>query len=195
MKQSHAADDSPDLTSPAVLSALLRRHGLHTKKGLGQHLLVDRDALEAIVAAVGLGIEDAPDAVLEVGAGPGALTVELAHRARRVIAVELDHAMVGVLHETTARFDNVEIIEGDLLKVDPEAVFGVEPYLLAANLPYYITAAALRHFIEATHSPRRMVVMTQREVAERMVAAPGAMSLLSVSVQFYGRPTLVRRVP
>ncbi len=194
MKQEPPANQLPDLTSPKALAALLRKHGVYTRKGLGQHLLVDRDALDAIGAATGLGESGAPENALEVGAGPGALTVELARRARRVVAVEIDHAMVGVLRETTARFPNVEIIESDLLKVEPEAIFGAEPYVLAANLPYYITAAALRHFLEATQRPQRMVVMTQREVAERMVARPGDMSLLSVSVQFYGTPTLVRVV-
>lgn len=181
-----------DLANPATLRALLRRHGIQPKKGLGQHLLVDRDALDATVAAADLTLDDA---VLEVGAGPGALTVELAMRAGRVVAVEVDREMLPVLREATARFPNVEIINADLLNLDPAEVFGAAPYKLVANLPYYITAPTLRHFLEATRPPERMVVMTQYEVAQRMVARPGAMSLLSVSVQFYGRATLVRRVP
>jgi len=181
-----------DLANPAVLRALLRRHGIQPKKGLGQHLLVDRDALDATVVAAEL----TPDgAVMEVGAGPGVLTVELAARAGRVVAVEVDREILLVLREMTARFPNVEIINADLLKVDPAQVFGETPYKLVANLPYYITAPTLRHFLEASRPPERMVVMTQYEVAERMVAQPGAMSLLSLSVQFYGQARLVMRVP
>ncbi len=189
---STSASSTGDLANPATLRALLRRHGVQPKKGLGQHLLVDRAALDATVAAAELTPDDA---VMEVGAGPGVLTVELAARAGRVVAVEVDDAILPVLRETTARFPNVEIINADLLKVDPAQVFGETPYKLVANLPYYITAPTLRHFLEATRPPQRMVVMTQSEVAERMVAQPGDMSLLSVSVQFYGRATLVMRVP
>jgi len=181
-----------DLANPTIVRALLRRHSIQPKKGLGQHLLVDRDALDATVAAADL---TPADAVLEVGAGPGVLTVELAARARRVVAVEVDRELLPLLSETTARFPNVEILNADLLTVDPDQVFGATPYKLVANLPYYITAPTLRHFLEATRPPERMVVMTQYEVAQRMVARPGAMSLLSVSVQFYGRATLVTRVP
>ena len=182
-----------DLTSRSELRALLRRHGLlHTNKGLGQHLLVDRSALRAIVTAAEL---TATDAVLEVGAGPGTLTVELAQRARRVVAVELDRAILPVLRETTAPYPNVEILHADLLRVEPATLFGADPYKLVANLPYYITALTLRHFFEAQHPPQLLVVMVQREVAERMTAAPGDMSLLSVSVQFYGTPRIVADVP
>jgi len=182
-----------DLTNRADLRALLRRHGLlHTNKGLGQHLLVDRAALDAIIAAADL---TADDLVLEVGAGPGTLTLELAQRAQRVVAVELDRAILPVLRETTAPFTNVEILHADLLTVEPATLFGADAYKLVANLPYYITALTLRHFFEAENPPRLLVVMVQREVAERMTAAPGAMSLLSISVQFYGSPRIVADVP
>jgi 16S rRNA (adenine1518-N6/adenine1519-N6)-dimethyltransferase len=121
--------------------------------------------------------------------------VRLAERARRVVAVELDRHMLPVLRETTAPFPNVEIIPRDLLTVQPEEVFGSAPYKLVANLPYYITALTLRHFLEARNPPRRLVVMVQAEVAERMTATAGGLSLLSLSVQFYGRPSIVARVP
>jgi 16S rRNA (adenine1518-N6/adenine1519-N6)-dimethyltransferase len=171
----------------------LRRHGLlRANKALGQHLLVSRSALRAVVEAADLAPDDA---VLEVGAGHGALTVELARRARRVVAVELDRAILPVLRETTAPFSNVEIVERNLLDVRPEDLFGADSYKLVANLPYYITAATLRHFLEARNPPRLLVVMVQREVAERMTARAGQMSLLSLSVQFYGAPRIVARVP
>ncbi len=185
-------DAPPDLTNPAELRALLRRHGVwRTNKSLGQHLLVSRTALAAVVQAAEL---TPADAVLEVGAGTGALTIELAERAARVVAVELDRAMLPALRETTARFANVELLPKNLLDVEPADLFD-RPYKLVANLPYYITALTLRHFLEARMPPRLLVVMVQREVAERIVAGGGEMSLLGLSVQFYGQPRIVATVP
>lgn len=187
-----ASGAPPDLADPRVVRRILRHHDLRPNKGFGQHLLVDRDALDAIVAAANL---TADDAVLEVGAGMGVLTVALAEHARRVVAVELEREILPVLRENTARFTNVEIIPRNLLEVRPEEVFGQEPYKLVANLPYAITSATLRYFLEAENRPTLLVVMVQREVAERLVAAPGDLSLLGLSVQFYGQPELVRVVP
>jgi 16S rRNA (adenine1518-N6/adenine1519-N6)-dimethyltransferase len=186
------AGGPPDLTDARVVRRILRHHGLRPHKGFGQHLLVDREVLEAIVAAAEI---EPTDAVLEVGAGMGVLTEALAARASRVVAVELERDILPVLRETTARFANVEIIARNLLTVRPEEVFGAQPYKLVANLPYYITAPTLRHFLEAANRPTRLVVMVQREVGARLVAAPGDLSLLGVSVQFYGQPRLIRLVP
>jgi 16S rRNA (adenine1518-N6/adenine1519-N6)-dimethyltransferase len=99
------------------------------------------------------------------------------------------------LRETTADLPNVEIIPRNLLEVQPEEVFGTEPYKLVANLPYYITSLTLRHLLESANPPRVLVVMVQREVAERLVAGPGGMSLLALSVQIYGAPRIVAYVP
>ena len=181
-----------DLTDMGTLKRLLERHGIFPNKGLGQHLLISRRALNAVVAAADLTPDDS---VLEVGAGPGVLTRELAQRARRVVAVELDRAVLPVLRETTAGLANVEIIPRNLLEVAPEEVFGDAPYKLVANLPYYITSLILRYLLESANPPRVLVVMVQREVAERLVAAPGEMSLLALSVQFYGTPRIVAYVP
>jgi 16S rRNA (adenine1518-N6/adenine1519-N6)-dimethyltransferase len=184
---------APDLTDIGTLRALLRRHGLaQPNKRLGQHLLVSRKALDAVVNAAEL---TATENALEVGAGPGALTVALAQRAGRVVAIEMDRDILPVLAETTAAYPNVEVVPRDLLRVDLGAVFGGAPYKFVANLPYYITALILRRILEAHPRPTRMVVMTQREVAERMVAPPGELSLLGLSVQFYGQPQLVSLVP
>ncbi|HEX5441267.1 MAG TPA: 16S rRNA (adenine(1518)-N(6)/adenine(1519)-N(6))-dimethyltransferase RsmA [Ktedonobacterales bacterium] len=196
--ESHAGATSPppsfdgDLTDLGTLKRLLARHGISLNKGLGQHLLTSRKALNAVVGAADLTPDDR---VLEVGAGPGVLTRELARLARRVVAVELDRAVLPVLRETTADLPNVEIIPRNLLDVQPEEVFGAEPYKLVANLPYYITSLILRHLLESANPPRVLVVMVQREVAERLVAGPGEMSLLALSVQLYGAPRIVTYVP
>jgi 16S rRNA (adenine1518-N6/adenine1519-N6)-dimethyltransferase len=171
---------------------MLATHNMRPHKSFGQHFLVDRAALLKIVQAAEI---EPTDAILEVGAGTGVLTRELARRGRRVVAVEMERDMLALLQETTADYGNVELLARNLLALDPAAVFGQEPYKLVANLPYYITAAALRHFLEAAHQPSLMVVMVQQEVAERIVAAPGDLSLLGVSVQFYGRPSIIARVP
>ncbi|HEY7340139.1 MAG TPA: 16S rRNA (adenine(1518)-N(6)/adenine(1519)-N(6))-dimethyltransferase RsmA [Ktedonobacterales bacterium] len=181
-----------DLTDLGTLKRLLARHGISLNKGLGQHLLTSRKALNAVVGAADLMPDDR---VLEVGAGPGVLTRELAQRARRVVAVELDRAVLPVLRETTADLPNVEIIPRNLLEVQPEEVFGTEPYKLVANLPYYITSLILRHLLESANPPRVLVVMVQREVAERLAAGPGEMSLLALSVQIYGTPRIITYVP
>jgi 16S rRNA (adenine1518-N6/adenine1519-N6)-dimethyltransferase len=185
--------DTPDLTDIGALRALLRRHSVErVNKGLGQHLLISRKALDTVIEAADLV---ADDNVLEVGAGTGVLTVELARRARRVVAVEMDRAILPALREVVEPFPNVEIIPRDLLRVRPEEVFGGQPYKFVANLPYYITALIMRHILEADARPTRVVVMVQREVAERMTAAPGEMNLLGLSAQFYGAPRIVAQVP
>jgi len=171
--------------------ALLRAHGLRPRKSLGQNFLTDPAALGRIVAAAGLSPDDA---VVEVGAGLGTLTRLLAERAGRVVAVELDERLVGILHEQLGGLPNVEIIHGDILTI-PDLGFPHRGYKVVGNLPYYITSAVLRRFLEQEPRPRLLVVTVQREVAERIVAHPPDMSLLAVSVQFYGRPRLVARIP
>ena len=179
---------------------LLRCHGLRARKGLGQHFLVDESVLDLIVATAELA---STDTVLEVGPGLGVLTGELAARAGRVIAVELDDRMAAVLQESTANVGNVTVVKGDILKLDPAVLVqeartregGGPDYKVVANLPYYITSPVLRHFLESPAKPRTMVVMVQKEVAEAIAARPGRMSLLSVSVQFYGEAEVVGHVP
>ncbi len=181
-----------DLTDVHVLRSLLLSHGTRPNKSFGQNFLVDRGTLEQIVAAA----EITPaDAILEAGAGTGVLTRELAKHARRVVAVELERDMLALLAKTTRAFTNIEVIERDLRFVDPAELFGQEPYKLVANLPYYITAPTFRHYLESENPPRLLVVMVQFEVAQRITAAPGDLSLLAVSVQFYGRPSMIARVP
>ena len=170
---------------------ILRRYGLEPRRELGQHFLVDARALARIVAAAEL---TADDAVLEIGAGVGNLTRLLAASAGRVVAVEIDRRFLPVLEAELADCPNVHLVAGDILALDPSDLMGEGPYKVVANLPYAITSAVLRHLLEARIPPQRMVVTVQREVAERIVARGGRMSLLAVSVQFYGCPQLLFRL-
>ncbi len=173
------------------IAALLRAHGLQPRKRLGQNFLADPVALGRVVAAADL----APgDLVVEVGAGTGTLTRLLAEQAGRVVAIELDDGLVGILREELADLTNVQIRHCDVLSFST-AEFPHRGFKLVGNLPYYMTSAVLRHFLEETPRPQLMVVTVQREVAERIVARPGQMSLLAVSVQFYGQPRIVARIP
>jgi 16S rRNA (adenine1518-N6/adenine1519-N6)-dimethyltransferase len=172
------------------IPALLRAHGMHPRKRLGQHFLADPVALGRIVSAADLSTDDT---VVEVGAGLGTLTRLLADQAGRVVAVELDEQLVSILKEQLAGLPNVQIVQGDIMSMP---AFGLphHGYKVVGNLPYYITSAVLRRFLEARSRPCLMVVTVQREVAERIVAAPPDMSLLAVSVQFYGQPHIVARI-
>ena len=181
-----------DLTNVGELRRLLFTHHMRPNKSFGQNFLVDRSMLMRIVEAAEI---DVNDTVLELGAGTGVLTRELAKRAQRVIAVELERDMLALLTETTAGYANVELLARNLLYIEPAEVFDHSPYKLVANLPYYITAPTFRHFLESANPPRLLVVMVQYEVAQRIVAEPGDLSLLGVSIQFYGRPKILARVP
>jgi 16S rRNA (adenine1518-N6/adenine1519-N6)-dimethyltransferase len=130
-----------------------------------------------------------------VGPGLGALTRHLAVASQRVIAVELDGRLLPPLRETIAGFSNIEIIHGDMLKLAPANIVPVSDYLVVANIPYYITSALLRHLLETAPRPRRVVLTVQKEVAERICASPGDMSLLALSVQVYGQPRVVATIP
>jgi 16S rRNA (adenine1518-N6/adenine1519-N6)-dimethyltransferase len=184
--------DEIDLTNIRELRNFLYAHHIQPNKAFGQNFLVDHDVLLHIVEAAEI---HAGDQVLELGAGSGVLTRELAKRARRVVAVELEREMLSLLTKTTRNYTNVEIMERNLLYVDPGEIFGSDSYKLVANLPYYITALTFRHFLESANPPRLFVVMVQYEVAQRIVAAPGDLSLLGVSVQFYGEPKIIAHVP
>jgi len=184
--------DEIDLTNIRELRNFLYAHHIRPNKAFGQNFIVDHSILLRIVEAAEIHVDDQ---VLELGAGTGVLTRELAKHARRVVAVELEREMLSLLVKTTRNYTNVELLERNLLYVDPTEVFGSEPYKLVANLPYYITAPTFRHFLESANPPRLFVVMVQYEVAQRIVAGPGDMSLLGVSIQFYGRPSITEYVP
>ena len=177
---------------PLNVSALLRAHGLAPKKSLGQNFLVDPVALERIVQIADLSQQAT---VLEVGPGLGSLTRHLALAAHRVVAVELDDALIPVLEEILKGIPNVEIIHGDILKLNPAELMGQDGYSVVANIPYYITSNLIRHLLEAAVKPNRIVLTVQREVAERITASPGDLSLLALGVQVYGKPKVAARIP
>jgi 16S rRNA (adenine1518-N6/adenine1519-N6)-dimethyltransferase len=173
-------------------SALLKRYGLRADKRLGQNFLQDAAALESIVSVAGI---NPTDTVLEIGPGLGSLTRYLAASAREVVAVELDPDLLPPLKAVLAPYQNVRLIHGDILKLSPvDLVLGNE-YLVVANIPYYITSAVIRHLLENDPKPRRVVLTIQKEVAERICAKPGNMSLLALSVQVYGEPHIAARIP
>jgi 16S rRNA (adenine1518-N6/adenine1519-N6)-dimethyltransferase len=175
------------------IPALLREYDVQPRKRLGQNFLIDAAALQRIIVASNL---DPDDIVIEVGSGLGTLTRRLAERANSVLAIELDERLVAILRQELADLENVQILHGDVLKMNrTEMGLTSQGYKVVANLPYYITSAVLRHFLEEEPRPSLLVVTVQREVAERIVAGPGEMSLLAVSVQFYGQPQIVARIP
>lgn len=166
------------------------------RKRLGQHFLADAETLDRIVAASGVGPDDM---VLEIGAGTGELTERLAAVAGRVVAVEIDETLARHVRARLAGRANVEVVRAGVLDhplVDLLAEGEVTPpYSVVANIPYYITAPILREFLEKGPRPERMTLMVQKEVAESIVAGPGKLSLLAVSVQFYAEPRLLFTVP
>lgn len=182
----------PPPLPPLNSAAILKAHGLHADKSLGQNFLRDPIALQRIVDSA----EVLPtDTVLEIGPGLGALTRHLAAAAGEVVAVELDGRLIPALEETITGFTNIRIVQGDILDVEPADVISVEDYLVVANIPYYITSALLRHLLESTPRPRRVVLTVQKEVADRICAKPGDMSLLALSVQVYGQPNVAAKIP
>ena len=176
----------------AAIEALLKRHGFHFSKSMGQNFLID-PAIPYEIAESSRANEQ--NGVLEIGPGIGALSHELCERAGKVVAVELDKTLLPILDETMARFDNFEVVSADILKTDIPALVrekfaGLTP-IVCANLPYNITTPAITALIES------ITVLVQKEVAERLCAAPGtsAYGAFSVFMQYYTEPELLFAVP
>jgi 16S rRNA (adenine1518-N6/adenine1519-N6)-dimethyltransferase len=182
------AIDLPKVNIPS----LLRKYGLSPHKGLGQNFLIDDNYLEQIVQSADISTEDT---VLEVGAGTGNLTRWLAQSAKRVVAVEMDIQLIPLLKEVIGEASNIQIVAGDILQLDPATLLREDGYVVVANIPYYITSALFRHLLEAQLKPLRLVITVQQEVAERICAKPGSLSLLALSVQVYGNPQMVLNIP
>ena len=178
--------------SPLNIPQLLRKHNLKPRKSLGQNFLIDPNALEKVANSAQIG---ADDEILEIGAGLGSLTRLLAQQASHVTAVEIDAQMIPILEEVLVSFNNVTLIHGDILQQEISGIMHTPDYLVVANIPYYITSAILRHLLESQPKPRRMILTIQKEVAERICAKDGKMSLLSLSVHVYGKPTILARIP
>ena len=176
---------------PLKVPTILREFGLRPQKSLGQNFLIDSTALENIVRAA----EVTPTQnVLEIGPGVGSLTRYLAGAAHKVVAVELDSALVPALQSVLSDWENVSIIRGDILDLDPAELMQGESYQVVANIPYYITSALIRHLLESGNPPQRLVLTIQKEVAER-ICATDKYSLLALSIQVYGKPTTVLQIP
>lgn len=174
---------------------VLRELGITPSRQLGQNFLVDMDVLADIVATAGVNVGET---VVEVGPGLGVLTAELATAVGptgHVVAVELDRRLAAYLPTQFVNIPHVRIVSADILRTDPLELTGGTSYVVVANLPYKITSAAFRFFLEHPHPPERLTTLVQREVAERIVAVPPEMSVLAISVQFFGTPQLVRTVP
>jgi 16S rRNA (adenine1518-N6/adenine1519-N6)-dimethyltransferase len=187
--------ERPDLTKPTVLRAALARHGLVLSRRYGQNFLVSRAHLDKVIAAADLGPDDT---VFEIGPGAGTLTVELAQRAGAVIAIELDRGILPLLYDTVAGCANVRIVEGDALKMDWDALLPETGIVrVAANIPYNITSPLLVALLEHRPAFASVTLMVQKEVAQRLVAAPGTSDYgaLTVFTRFHAQVRLVAAVP
>lgn len=184
--------DNPLDLPPLNIPRLLRQNGLHPDKSLGQTFLVDPVALKGVIEAAELSQEIS---VLEVGSGLGSLTRYLGTYSAKVVSVELDSRLIPVLENVVASFSNVSVVQGDILKLDIAKLMGSPGYFVVANIPYYITSKLLRHLLETEVRPQRMVLTVQHEVASRICAKPGKMSLLALAVQVYGHPRICARIP
>lgn len=182
-----------NLTSKNVIKSLLNKYRTRPFKGWGQNFLIDKSILRKIVESAHLQPDDI---ILEIGPGIGTLTRELAKRVKKVIAIEKDKKMVEILKETLKDFGNVKIFQGDILKSKIQYLISNIQYKVVANLPYYIVSPVTRKFLEKVEvKPRYMILMVQKEVAQRICARPPEMSLLAVSVQFYSKPEILFYVP
>lgn len=186
------------LYSPSYVKRILKQHGFRFSKSLGQNFLIDGNIVRSIVEKAEVGEEDY---VLEIGPGIGTLTEELALRAKKVVAVEIDKKLIPILEQSIGKYKNVEIINEDILEVDLERLieekFQGKSVKVVANLPYYVTTPIVARLIEEDLNIESIVVMVQKEVAERMAAPPGSKTYgsLSVLIDYFTKPEIVLSVP
>ena len=179
-----------DLFSKRNIKSLFKKYQSKPLKKFGQNFLIDRSAAKKVIEMANL---KPSDTVLEIGPGIGTLTVELAKKAKQVIAIEKDPKMVEILKETLKDFQNVEVIYGDILKLGPKP-HTLNPYKIVANLPFYLSVPVIRQFLETKKPPKEMVLIVQKEVGQRICAKPPDMSILAVSVQLYAQPKIINYV-
>ncbi|MEK7540184.1 MAG: 16S rRNA (adenine(1518)-N(6)/adenine(1519)-N(6))-dimethyltransferase RsmA [Patescibacteria group bacterium] len=170
---------------------LLNKYAIKPQRSKGQNFLLDQRVITKIIQAAELTKESL---VVEIGPGVGVLTSALCEQAAHVIAVEVDQRMITILEKLTSVNPGLKIVRQDILSINYADLTAVRPYTLVGNLPYNITSAIFKHALESEHQPERMVVMVQKEVGERIMAKPGEMSLLALSVQLYGTPSFVTMV-
>lgn len=188
----------PTLGNPKNTIEILQKYKFVFQKKFGQNFLIDEHVLEKIISAAGIGPDDF---VVEIGPGIGTMTQYLAHAARGVAAVEIDKALIPILQDTLSAYDNVTVINEDVLKVDlkelAEKMNEGRPVKVVANLPYYITTPIIMGLFESHVPVESITVMVQKEVAERMQAGPGTKDYgaLSLAVQYYAEPYIVANVP
>jgi 16S rRNA (adenine1518-N6/adenine1519-N6)-dimethyltransferase len=177
---------------PLPVQSMLRDYGLKPQKGLGQNFLVDELYLERIVHAADVR---RTDNVLEIGAGLGSLTRHLAVSAGTVAAVEIDRHLFPALKKVVKPFDNVRLIQGDFMEMDIASLVTTDGYKVVANIPYYLTSNLIRRLMEAAVRSSLVVLTVQKEVAQRVCAQPGKLSLLALGVQIYGEPRIALTIP
>ncbi len=183
---------------PQNTIAVLQKYNFNIQKRFGQNFLIDTTVLERIIGAAQITKEDC---VLEIGPGLGTMTQYLAERAREVVAVEIDRNLIPILEDTLSAYDNVTVINEDILKVDIGALAaeknGGRPIKVVANLPYYITTPIIMGLFESHVPLQSITVMVQKEVADRMQVGPGTKDYgaLSLAVQYYAKPEIVANVP
>ncbi|MCI5502480.1 MAG: 16S rRNA (adenine(1518)-N(6)/adenine(1519)-N(6))-dimethyltransferase RsmA [Anaerobutyricum sp.] len=186
------------LGNPQETIAVLQKYGFNFQKKFGQNFLIDTHVLDKIIAAAEIGPDDF---VLEIGPGIGTMTQYLAESAREVVAVEIDKNLIPILEDTLSAYDNVTVINDDILKVDiqklAEEKNGGKPIKVVANLPYYITTPIIMGLFESEVPLSSITVMVQKEVADRMQTGPGSKDYgaLSLAVQYYAEPYIVANVP
>ena len=186
------------LGNPQETIAVLQKYGFNFQKKFGQNFLIDTHVLDKIIAAAHIGPEDF---VLEIGPGIGTMTQYLAEAAREVVAVEIDKNLIPILQDTLSDYNNVSVINDDILKVDirqmAEERNGGKPIKVVANLPYYITTPIIMGLLENEVPLGSITVMVQKEVADRMQTGPGSKDYgaLSLAVQYYAEPYIVANVP
>ena len=173
----------------AATKYLLKIHKLKPHKSKSQHFLISEKVYQQIIKAAELGKNDT---VLEIGPGLGFLTTKLLEEAREVVAVEIDESLFSVLEKLQLLYDNLQLVREDVLKFDENSL--PAGYKIVANIPYHLTGQIIRKFLSSQNPPQLMVVLVQKEVAERICAAAGEHSLLSLAVQYYGQPQIIKQV-
>lgn len=177
-----------DLTNIKTIKEIQKSFKISAKKSFGQNFLIDKSVVDDLVSTSDVSKEDT---VLEIGPGLGVVTRELLEKAGKVVVLEKDRDMIEILKITCLGKNNLEVVEGDALKVNVEEIID-EDYKLVSSLPFYITSPIFRKFLEKEKAPKSISLIIQKEVAEKVIATAGDMSILAISVQFYGKPEIIR---